>query len=90
MSEEDFEYILKAIEFIAVYGQRFIPLYSFNLINGSWRLKTEKFEALTKEGMRRDESYFEVAKCVASGLPKFPSQGILQEDVDPNIFCFRV
>ncbi|KAG5041288.1 hypothetical protein JHK85_013764 [Glycine max] len=90
MSEEDFEYILRAIEFLAVYGQRFIPLYSFNLINGSWRLKTEKFEALTKEDMRRDESYFEVAKCVASGLPKFPSQGILQEDVDPNIFCFRV
>ncbi|RDX81567.1 csd, partial [Mucuna pruriens] len=101
MSEEDFEYILKAIEFLAVYGQRFLPLYSFNLKNGSWRLK-----AVTKEGncnfpshkigvkqdgvTRREKSYFDVAKCVASSLPKFPSPGILQGDVDPNIFCFRV
>ncbi|XP_061346802.1 uncharacterized protein LOC133292417 [Gastrolobium bilobum] len=117
MSEEDFEYILSAIEFLAVYGQRFFSLYSFNLRNGSWRMKIEKFEALTKEGncnlpshllgktleevnievkqvgvvrMRRNESYFDAAKCIASSLPKFPSQGILQEDVDPNILSFRV
>lgn len=103
MSDDDFEYILKAIEFLAMYGQRFFPLYSFNLINGSWRLKAEKFEALMKEGncnfpsgvkqggvMRRNASYFDAAKCIASCLPKFPSQGILQEGVDPNIFSFRI
>ncbi|XP_027343126.1 uncharacterized protein LOC113855695 [Abrus precatorius] len=107
MSEEDFEYIMNSIEFVAVCGQRFFPLYNFNLRNGSWRMKTEKFKALTKEGncnfptyhnsgvtqggvMRRNESYFDAAKCIASRLPKFPSQGVLQGDVDPNIFCFRV
>ncbi|KAK7318450.1 hypothetical protein RJT34_03152 [Clitoria ternatea] len=109
MSEEDFEYILKAIEFLAVYGQRFFPLYSFNLRNGSWRMKREKFEALTKEVnykfpsnnninngvkkgevIRRNQSYFDVAKCIANSLPKFPSQGVLEGDVDPNILCFRV
>ncbi|KAL2342923.1 hypothetical protein Fmac_004208 [Flemingia macrophylla] len=102
MCEEDFEYILKAIELLAVYGQRFFPLYSFNLLNGSWRLKTEKIEALTKERkfnfpshnigvkvMRRDESYFDAAKCIASSLSKFPSPGLLEGDVDPNIFCFK-
>ncbi|QCD84825.1 uncharacterized protein LOC114179573 [Vigna unguiculata] len=98
MSEEDFEYILNAIEFLAVYGQRFFPLYSFNLINGSWRLKTEKVEALTSEGNCNfgvhsiwwNESNFEVAKCIATRLPNFPSQGIIKEELDPNIFCFRV
>ncbi|XP_057420162.1 uncharacterized protein LOC130714275 [Lotus japonicus] len=110
MSEEDFEYILSCIEFLALYGQRFFPLYSFNLRNGSWRMKTEEFEALTKEGQHllgttlekvnndvqegrghiRNQSYFDAAKCVASSLPKFPPQGILQEDVDPNVLCFRV
>ncbi|XP_047168093.1 uncharacterized protein LOC124836894 [Vigna umbellata] len=97
MSEEDFEYILKAIEFLAVYGQRFFPLYSFNLINGSWRLKTEKIEALTIEGncnfggvMRRNESNFEVAKCIATRLPKFPSPGIIKEELHQDIFCFKV
>lgn len=112
MGEEDFEYILNAIEFLAVYGQRFLPLYSFNLRNGSWRMKTEEFEALTKESncndvqagrdysfavkqdgdLSRNELYFDAAKfvAIASKLPKFPSEGILQGNVDPNILCFRV
>ncbi|KAI4317115.1 hypothetical protein L6164_025018 [Bauhinia variegata] len=50
MREEDFEFILKAVEFIAIYGPRFLPFYSFNLRNGSWRLKTQQqLEALTKQ-----------------------------------------
>ncbi|KAK7358830.1 hypothetical protein VNO77_00770 [Canavalia gladiata] len=49
MEEEEFEFILTAIEFVAIYGQRFLSLYSFNLINGSWRMKTEQLEAIIKE-----------------------------------------
>lgn len=96
MSEEDFEYILSAIEFVAVYGQRFFPLYNFDLRNGSWRIKTENFEALNKEdikqslAVRRNQSYFDVARYIASSLPKFPPQGALQGDMDPNTLCFRV
>ncbi|XP_050893951.1 uncharacterized protein LOC127100727 [Lathyrus oleraceus] len=118
MSEEDFEYILSAIEFLALYGQRFLPLYTFNLRNGSWRMKTEKFEALHKEEncnisnhllgnnleevntnvgvkqqdvvVRRSQSYFDMAKYIANSLPKFPPQGILQEDIDYDTLYFRV
>ncbi|TKY60424.1 cysteine desulfurase [Spatholobus suberectus] len=49
MEEEEFEFILTAIEFVAIYGQRFLPLYSFNLRNDSWRMKIEQLEALIKE-----------------------------------------
>lgn len=49
MDEEEFEFILTAIEFIAIYGQRFLPLYNFDLENGSWRIKKHKLETLTKE-----------------------------------------
>ncbi|XP_045823644.1 uncharacterized protein LOC123916269 isoform X1 [Trifolium pratense] len=100
MSEEDFEYILSAIEFVAVYGQRFFPLYSFNLRNGSWRMKTDKFEALNNEdnckipnnlvGRNLEEVNIDVAKYIASSLPKFPPEGILQEGMDPKILYFRV
>jgi hypothetical protein len=105
MNEEDFEYILSAIEFVAIYGQRFFPLYSFNLRNGSWRMKTDKFEALNNEdsckilnvgvkqedvNVKRNQSYFDVAKYIASNLPKFPPEGILQEGMDPKILYFRV
>ncbi|KAK7247572.1 hypothetical protein RIF29_42457 [Crotalaria pallida] len=100
MSEEDFEYILTAIEFLATYGQRFLPLYSFNLRNGSWRLKAEALiinQSICKKEVNKDlqegrDYNIDVARCVAiaSQLPKFPSKGILQGNVDPDILCFRV
>lgn len=39
MSNEEFEFILAAIEFIAIYGQRFLPLYHFDWRTGSWSFK---------------------------------------------------
>ncbi|KAE9602777.1 hypothetical protein Lal_00049855 [Lupinus albus] len=102
MSEEDFEYILSAIEFLSVYGQRFIPLYSFNLRNGSWKMKAEEFEALTKQNNLKKEVNNDVqegrdyninmATCVAiaSKLPMFPSKGKFKGNVDPNTLHFRV
>ncbi|CAK8578979.1 unnamed protein product [Lathyrus sativus] len=49
MKEEDFEFILTAIEFLSVYGQRFLPLYKFDLKNGSWKIRRHKLETLIKE-----------------------------------------
>ncbi|KAK7369485.1 hypothetical protein VNO80_11524 [Phaseolus coccineus] len=49
MEEEEFEFILTAIEFVANYGQRFLPLYSYNLRNGSWRMKKEKLQTLMNQ-----------------------------------------
>ncbi|KAL6345977.1 hypothetical protein AAG906_025257 [Vitis piasezkii] len=39
MSIEEFEFILAALEFIATYGQRFLPLYNFNWKTGNWTFK---------------------------------------------------
>eukprot|EP01018_Ginkgo_biloba_P007479 Gb_00368 [translate_table: standard] len=39
MSEEEFEFILSAIEFVGEYGQRFLPLYNFNWKTGDWSIK---------------------------------------------------
>ncbi|XP_022884474.1 uncharacterized protein LOC111401128 isoform X2 [Olea europaea var. sylvestris] len=36
MSKEEFEFNLAAIEFLAIYGQRFLPLYQFNWRTGAW------------------------------------------------------
>lgn len=36
MSFEEFEFILAALEFVATYGQRFLPLYHFNWKTGNW------------------------------------------------------
>ncbi|KAH0714482.1 hypothetical protein KY285_007259 [Solanum tuberosum] len=48
MSKEEFEFILAALEFIAIYGQRFLPLYHFNWKSGAWTFKKKAFkEAFT-------------------------------------------
>ncbi|KAK9135805.1 hypothetical protein Syun_015135 [Stephania yunnanensis] len=39
MSKTEFEFILAAIEFIAQYGQRFLPLYNFNWKTGDWTFR---------------------------------------------------
>ncbi|KAH0745603.1 hypothetical protein KY285_007260 [Solanum tuberosum] len=39
MSKEEFEFILAALEFISIYGQRFLPLYNFNWKSGAWTFK---------------------------------------------------
>ncbi|XP_022774716.1 uncharacterized protein LOC111316821 isoform X1 [Durio zibethinus] len=46
MSNEEFEYILAALEFVAIYGQRFLPLYHFNLRTGSWTFKKKALKDL--------------------------------------------
>ena len=53
MPNEEFEFILKALEFIADYGQRFLPLYAFNLRTGSWTPKKKELaDLLGKENYR--------------------------------------
>ncbi|XP_023737841.1 uncharacterized protein LOC111885846 [Lactuca sativa] len=46
MSNEEYEFILDAIEFIASYGERFLSLYQFNWTTGSWTFKTKAFEEI--------------------------------------------
>ncbi|KAI3509400.1 hypothetical protein L1887_24646 [Cichorium endivia] len=45
MSNEECDFIISAIEFIAIYGQRFLPFYDFNWNTGSWKFKC--FEVTT-------------------------------------------
>ncbi|KAF9608388.1 hypothetical protein IFM89_009754 [Coptis chinensis] len=39
MSITEFEFVLAAIEFLAMYGQRLLPLYSFNWKTGDWTFR---------------------------------------------------
>ncbi|GJM87795.1 hypothetical protein PR202_ga03788 [Eleusine coracana subsp. coracana] len=46
LSKEEFKFILSAIEFIASYGHRFLPLYKFDWITGNWTFKKEAIKYL--------------------------------------------
>ncbi|KAK9291749.1 hypothetical protein L1049_019699 [Liquidambar formosana] len=54
MSNEEFEFILAALEFIAIYGQRFLPLYHFNWKRGDWTLRKKAFNETLK---RKDNNF---------------------------------
>ncbi|KAJ1412956.1 Pyridoxal phosphate-dependent transferase, major domain [Sesbania bispinosa] len=97
MSEED----LKKIEALAKEGNCNLPnhllgrktLEELNIDPQAGRGYNNNNKNIgVKQGgvVRGKESYFDAAKYIASNLPKFPPQGILQGDVDPNILCFRV
>ncbi|GJM87797.1 hypothetical protein PR202_ga03790 [Eleusine coracana subsp. coracana] len=74
LSKEEFKFILAAIEFIASYGHRFVPLYKFDWITGNWTFKKEALKylvmkeelalatglnALTENEMFKDEAKIE-------------------------------
>ncbi|KAK9230303.1 hypothetical protein WN944_023270 [Citrus x changshan-huyou] len=104
MSKEEFEFTLEALEFIAIYGQRFLPLYNFNIKTGTWCFMTafeeliigkqnsHKLHAKQATVPAEDEYpiYLENARHIASLLPEFPPQHRLPEDVDPSCLHFRI
>ena len=95
MSNEKFEFILTAIEFTAIYGQRFLPLYHFNWKTGSWTVKQRELNDLVDNEnnggyINNFESYLIRAKQIANLLPKFPSQRKIPPDIDPDLLFFRV
>ncbi|KAB1210591.1 putative cysteine desulfurase [Morella rubra] len=46
MSKEEFEFVLASLEFVAIYGQRFLSLYQFDWRTGSWALNKRTLQAL--------------------------------------------
>lgn len=53
MSNEEFEFILSALEFIAIYGQRFLPLYHFDLTTGTWTYKKKAMKDLMMRNINK-------------------------------------
>ncbi|KAB1210583.1 hypothetical protein CJ030_MR6G010879 [Morella rubra] len=49
MSEEEFEFSLAALEFVAIYGQRFLSLYHFDWRTGSWAFKKKALKQLLEK-----------------------------------------
>ncbi|KAK0603412.1 hypothetical protein LWI29_004715 [Acer saccharum] len=91
MSNEEFDFIVAAVELIAIYGQRFLSLYHFNLKTGHWSYENNRGIHIKHVGMMRDyDTYLETARHIAKLLPKFPTKGSLPEDIDPDILHFRI
>ncbi|XP_007048350.2 PREDICTED: probable cysteine desulfurase [Theobroma cacao] len=84
MSNEEFEFILAAIEFIAIYGQRFLSLYHFNLRTGSWTFKKKALKDLVGKEMSQGSHVLPLASAfpVTSVDRDQPSQ---YDDADVSV-----
>ncbi|KAH7566050.1 hypothetical protein JRO89_XS08G0074200 [Xanthoceras sorbifolium] len=49
MSNEEFDFIIAAVEFISTYGQTFLPLYHFNIKTGNWCFKKTLKDLIVKK-----------------------------------------
>ncbi|EEE52892.1 hypothetical protein OsJ_35476 [Oryza sativa Japonica Group] len=76
LSKEEFKFILSAIEFIAAYGHRFLPLYKFDWITGNWTFREQaiKYHVLREElSLATSVQYAENIKSrIAKNLDKKP------------------
>lgn len=43
-SKEEFAFILAAVEFVAMHGHRFLPLYRFDWATGDWSFRKRTFK----------------------------------------------
>ena len=70
-SEEDLEFILSAVEFVATHGKQFLPSYRYSWTTGVWT-HTERESHTTVPFEFTVESLQEAAQCFAAGDHETP------------------
>ncbi|TVU51287.1 hypothetical protein EJB05_02698, partial [Eragrostis curvula] len=94
LSKEEFKFILAAIEFIASYGHRFLPLYKFDWITGDWTFRKQaiKYHLMKEElalSTRRDLLAENGLSKVANRMEKKPMTNNKQENFESYIESAR-
>jgi len=70
-SDEDLDFILSAVEFVAEHGLDFLPLYRMNWRDGVWR-HMDKFTSVAPGLELSIESLQRAAEQFVGGLPELP------------------
>lgn len=99
ISQEEFGFLLDAVEFVAEYGDRFLPFYDFDWHNGAWRHKNalehpSLFDlplVKSEAGVPKYSEYLEEARQIALGLPQYDNQTVpsdIPAEVTPDLVFF--
>lgn len=65
MMEEEFDFILQALEFMAMYGQRFVPLYNYNWKTAEWSVNTTKLVETLLVAKQKNHNFSHLMKVVS-------------------------
>jgi len=99
ISEEEFEFLLQAVEFVAEQGERFLPMYEFDWHSGAWRHHQAptppslfNLPAVPVQvGPAPYGEYLQEAREFAHGLP-LPGESATQDippQVSPDLVFFK-
>ncbi len=100
IAEDEFEFLLTALEFVANYGERFVQLYDFDWHSGAWKHEKDTaqknfFANLTAELMQTETreipnyaAYLEFAHELVATLEIKASRPIPPE-VNPELVSFK-
>ncbi len=96
ITDQEFEFLLAAIEFVADHGAKFVPLYDLDWRTGAWKHASDKphpslFEPLEPHHLEPSstdptpfQAYLEEAHRIASGLPE-PFERPIPPDVSRQV-----
>ncbi|KAK1403910.1 Cysteine desulfurylase [Heracleum sosnowskyi] len=77
MSNEEFEFILAALEFVGIYGQRFLSLYHLDWKTGAWTINKKALQIMGENG-------FKVLKVMSSKNNEIEEEEITKSKRDEN------
>ena len=74
MSNEEFNFVLDAVEFVATYGHKFLTLYHINWKNGDWTFNIKEFQVAFKNSRNKmKDKYLNLTKFMQNS--KLGSEG---------------
>ncbi len=97
IDQNEYEFLLEAIEFIATYGQRFVALYDFNWRTGAWTHKQDSSHhvslfdfvpATIETSPANYTTYLEEAHAIAQKIEN-PADREIPKDIPPELVFFR-
>jgi putative cell wall-binding protein len=77
LSNEEIKFILAAIDFIAEYGHRFLPLYKFDWITGDWTFQKQ----VIKQQLAVSANVFDLNETSLSKVADKPKCNIENNDM---------
>ncbi|XP_008786846.4 probable cysteine desulfurase [Phoenix dactylifera] len=93
-SWKEMEFVVDAIEFVAEYGHRFLPLYGFDWKTGHWEyVGAGLVFPITNGGGNGGESYEDYiasARCVVNSIPNLSVERNIPKCIDPQLVNFKM
>ncbi|KAJ6842843.1 uncharacterized protein M6B38_298860 [Iris pallida] len=91
-TEEEMEFVVSAIEFVAEHGRSFLPLYSFDWRTGNWECSIRKGLLPVEHTSARTcyRNYLTAARSIVNSLQDPLVERVIPKNVDSQLVTFVI